>query len=201
MGQRQVINRRLDMRFLASRTATRTGEPLSFYENISAGKASNRKNGEPSPLRRHRARNMGEMIKNLPLPDAESLRKFSDRHVPLAQKGDHPLANGLWLIISHHRIFPRHKPIVAEPIQRAKESSKVKPDQAPLDGEGRNSLNDVGECNRFRSDLRKELCQGRLMKVGSKVVVRFQDGNSFFNLYNHLDFHGRVEGKDIHTNG
>jgi hypothetical protein len=53
---------------------------------------------------------MGQMIENLPLPDAESLRKLSGRHFLLAQKGEHPLAKGLWLIVfAHHRIFPCHK--------------------------------------------------------------------------------------------
>jgi hypothetical protein len=38
---------------------------------------------------------MGQVIEDLPFPDAESLREVSGGHFPFLQKGHHPLANGL----------------------------------------------------------------------------------------------------------
>jgi hypothetical protein len=95
------------MRFFASRTTTGAREPFSFFENVSAGQASYRKNGKPSSLGRYRARNMAQMVKYLFLPDPQGLGKLSGRHFLLAQKSYHTLANGLWVIVfAHAAVLP-----------------------------------------------------------------------------------------------
>jgi hypothetical protein len=94
----QAKHWRFNMRFPASRAATRAGKSLSFFEDIPAGKTVDGEDGEPSLLSRHGARNMREMIEHFPLPNSKSLREFFCGHFSFAEEGDHSLAKSLLLV-------------------------------------------------------------------------------------------------------
>jgi hypothetical protein len=100
------------MRFLAPRATTRSSESLSFLEHPPASQANDGEHLEFPPLSRDRSGDVGEMIKDLSLPDAESLGKISGRHFLFMQKGDHPLPDG-----QGSRLFTHDQPFFRNPLQ------------------------------------------------------------------------------------